>query len=147
MEAVPSEVLVRITCHLNKNEPKNKKKFNPPTRVLSIALGALVVPTHHLDDPTKGLIYKPGDNPSQMILVPRIDAINCIGKRTIPLCNALDAVEENLRTSQDRGVTKHVMCEDKHNYSCVGTQACRGATGIRTIHYALEKTIQIARRG
>ena len=120
--------------------PKNKKKFNPPTRVLSVALGELVVPTHHLDDPTKGLIYKPGDNPSQMILVPRIDAINCIGKRTIPLCNALDAVEENLRTSQDRGVTKHVMCEDKHKYSCVGTQACRGATGIRTMHYALEKT-------
>ena len=119
--------------------PKNKKKFNPPTRVLSVALGELVVPTHHLDDPTKGLIYKPGDNPSQMILVPRIDAINCIGKRTIPLCNALDAVEENLRTSQDRGVTKHVMCEDKHKYSCVGTQACRGATGIRTMHYALEK--------
>ena len=44
-----------------------------------------------------------------------------------------------LRTSQDRGVTKHVMCEDKHNYSCVDTQACRGATGIHTIHYALEK--------
>ena len=32
-----------------------------------------------------------------------------------------------------------MMCEDKHKYSCVGTQACRGAIGIRTMHYALEK--------
>ena len=126
--------------------PKNKDKLNPPTRVLSVALGDLVVPTQHLNDPTKGLIYKPGGGPSQIILVPRVNAIQCIGRRTIGLCNALDAVEANVRTSQDRGVTKHVMCEEKHKYSCVGTQACRGAAGIRTMHYALQKTDRISQK-
>ena len=63
--------------------PKNKDKLNPPTRVLSVALGELVVPKQHLNDPTKGLIYKPGGDPSQIILVPRVNAIQCIGRRTI----------------------------------------------------------------
>ena len=31
------------------------------------------------------------------------------------------------------------MGEEKHTYSYVDTQACRCATGIRSMHYALEK--------
>ena len=65
--------------------------------------------------------------------------MNCIGSRTITLCNALDTVEENLQKTQERRDTKHVMCEDKHKYSCGGTQACRGDTGICTMHCALKK--------
>ena len=120
--------------------PRNKDKINPSTRVLSIALGELVVPTQHLDNPIKGLIYKPVDNPSQIILVPRIEATIFIGRRTITLCNTLDAVEENLRKIQERGNTKHVICEDKHTYSFVGTQPYRGATGIHTVPCALKET-------
>ena len=33
-----------------------------------------------------------------------------------------------------------MICEDTHKYSCVGTQPCRGATGICTIYYALKET-------
>jgi len=94
-------------------------------------------------------MYKPIDNPSQIILVPRREAITCRGRcgnHSIALCNALDAVEADIRSTQERGDTKHVVCEEVHKYSCVGTQPCRGAPGICSMHYALEKRIQNTKR-
>jgi len=69
----------------------------------------------------------------------RTSALNNI-KTSISLCTALDAVEDSMRSSQERGGAKNVIREKKRKYSCVGTQSCRATTGIRGIHYALSKT-------
>ena len=116
-----------------------KSDSNDEVHILYIASGDLEVPTQHLKDPTKGLRFKPSqDGPSQILLVPRAKSLHHMGtKRSIGLCNALDAVEAEVKTTLKRGGKKHVVRHGTHKYICVGTQTCRATTGIRDMHYAL----------
>lgn len=127
-------------CPLVQNKPN--KKTRP---LVTLPVAALEVPALHLTNAKKGLIYKDIGRPSDIILVPRSEALTCTSaleniKSSMSLCNALDAVEDSMRSSQERGGAKHVIREKKRKYSCVGTQSCRATTGIRGIHYALSKT-------
>ena len=121
----------------------NANKKNRP--IITIPISALEVPILHLPNANKGLIYKVVGLSSNIILVPRSEALvrTCALnnlKNSISLCTALDAVEDSMRSSQERGGAKNVIRDKKRKYSCVGTQSCRASTGIRQIHYALSKT-------
>ena len=132
------------SIHLsNPSCPPRKNKPNKRVHILSIRSCDLTVINNHLSQPIKGLRYSPPNAPSQLILVPRRVALNLSCKNinsTTSLCKALEAVEGSMRTSQERGGSKHVMREKGDKYVCVGTQTCQASTGIRTMHYALERT-------
>ena len=105
---------------INPKLPQNKSKKYVRLFILSISAGDLVVPINHFSDPTKGLRYAPpGEGiPSQLILVPRSEALTRASTkacRNMSLCNALEAVEANMHSSEERGV-KHVMREGSHKY-------------------------------
>ena len=132
---------IQPTIEDSDNTKKNRTLF-----ILSIR--NLQVPIPHFTNPKKGLRYKFQDQPSAIILVPRQAALTYTGavnnaKSSISLCDALDAVESNLRASVERGGKKHVIQEVKRKYSCVGPACKRAGVGIRPVHYALVKSASI----
>lgn len=124
--------------------PPSTNKTNKRVHILSIRYGELRIINSHLFQPMKGLRYSPPlSSPSQVILVPRRIVLEQSCKKitlTTSLCEALEAVEDNMRTSQERGGSKFVIREKCDKYVCVGTQTCRASPGIRSMHYALERT-------
>ena len=123
--------------------PPRTNKTNKRVKILSIRYGELTIINSHLFQPMKGLRYSPPSSPNQVILVPRRIVLDRSFKKiilTTSLCEALESVEDNMRTSQERGGSKFVIREKADKYVCVGTQTCRASPGIRSMHYALERT-------
>jgi hypothetical protein len=116
--------------------------LSKPTRVLAIRDNHLKVMTSHIMNSERGLIYRFENGSSDIILVPRKDAINQIQVRPddhITLCNAFDMVESNVKRTEERGSkNKYVITDKTQKYICVGNQTCRGCVGIRRYHKALQ---------
>ena len=126
------------------SNPRIRPLANPskPTRVLAIRDNHLKVMTSHIMNSERGLIYRFENGSSDIILVPRKDALNQIQVRPddhITLCNAFDMVESNVKRTEERGSkNKYVITDKTQKYICVGNQTCRGCVGIRRYHKALQ---------
>ena len=101
-----------------------------PNAILSIRDKDLQVINSHLSFPDKGLIFRLGNQASDILLVPRRDALKHIQKQdddSITLCNAFDEVEKKVKSTQARGSrTQSIVREDtQHKYICVGNQTNR----------------------
>jgi hypothetical protein len=82
------------------NPPSSGTK---PNRILSIRDSHLCVICDHIPHPAKGLIYRFADKPSDIILVPRTQALSHLGGSLadlVALCNAFDEVEKRVNVSQ-----------------------------------------------
>ncbi len=90
----------------------------------------------------KGLIFRLGNQASDIVLVLRRDALKHIQKKdddSITLCNAFGEVEKKVKATQARRLcTQSIVREDtEHKYICVGNQTNREGVGIRRYHRAL----------
>jgi hypothetical protein len=82
------------------NPPSSGTK---PNRILSIRDSNLHVIRDHIPHPDKGPIYRFANKPSDIVLVPRTQALSQLRGSladSVSLCNAFDEVEKRVNVSQ-----------------------------------------------